>query len=134
MFVRSFNQDTSKLNNPPYPLHPWVKDVVQPKAGKQDYYANPHRPEIWDCTTGTMIRIKNADPPSLRRGDIVWISFHVEFIIGGNSWSTQLTPRHIIRVSTIPAILITPEDEVPKAPEQEPDYSIKEGSKFLMSM
>ena len=123
----------AKLQSPPYVLHPWVQEVVQPKAGKQDYYANPYRPEIWDCTTGTMIRIDKATPSSLQKGDIVWMSFYVEFIIGQQTWATQLTPRHLIRVGTIPSILIDTTDEGDAAPEQEPDYAIKEGATFLMS-
>lgn len=137
VFVRPFGYDMEKLKNPPYDLHPWVRDVVVPKnqsAVAQDFYANPFRPEIWDCRTGVMTRIKNASPPFLQKGDIVWISFHVEFIIGANTWVPQFTPRHIIRVADMPSLLIDALTTVEegKGGEPEPDYSIEEGATIVI--
>ena len=132
VFVRPYAYDVNRLKNPPYPLHPWVREVVQPTSGKQEYYANPYRPEVWDCSTGTMTRIDKANPPSLQKGDIVWMSFHVEFIIGMQTWSTQLTPRHIIRVGRMPGVLLTNMADGNAVNEQEPDYTIQEGATIQM--
>ena len=135
IFVRPFGYDMAKLKNPPYELHPWVRDVVEPKDGstpsQQEYWPNPYRPEIWDCTTGRMLRIQNASPPFMRKGDIVWVSFHVEIIIGKKTWAPQFVPRHFIRVGAVPSELVDSPNDI-QAEECEPQYEIQEGQAVVI--
>ncbi|KAI1783927.1 hypothetical protein LXA43DRAFT_902658 [Ganoderma leucocontextum] len=130
MFVRPYGYNLQKLQHPSYVVHPRVRDAVKPSGtGKPEFYPNPYRPESWDCTNGRMTRIANASPPFLQPGDIVWMSFFVEFIIGTNSWATQFTPRHFIRVATIPAMLIpvsTGDND------KEPEFTIEEGAPIVL--
>ncbi|KAJ8457466.1 hypothetical protein ONZ51_g11514 [Trametes cubensis] len=85
-----------------YTLHPWIADVV----AKTSYFANPDRPSLFEPRAGKLIDLKDCETPHLRTGDLVWIGFYVEFIIGLNHWSTTLTPYEIVRVATVTPSLV----------------------------
>ncbi|KAI0661157.1 hypothetical protein C8Q70DRAFT_911754 [Cubamyces menziesii] len=86
-----------------YQLHDWIKAATGPKSS---YFANPDRPEVFDLCEGELRSIKAATPPYLRGGDLVWISFSVEFVIGLDLWHTSLVPLEIIRVALLSSDLV----------------------------
>lgn len=63
-----------------YPLHPWITEATKKPSV---YYANPDRPKIFQAVHGALQNItESGQPPYLKTGDLVWLSFSVEFIIG----------------------------------------------------
>ncbi|KAI9063712.1 hypothetical protein FKP32DRAFT_1571416 [Trametes sanguinea] len=98
-----------------YKLHPWIE-----KAAKQSaWFPNPDRPIVLEPCNGVLRDINDSVPPYLRTGDLVWISFFVEFVIGINHWSTTFSPREIIRVGTVSSDLVG---------DQPPGVTLLEGS------
>ncbi|KAI9069261.1 hypothetical protein FKP32DRAFT_1560176, partial [Trametes sanguinea] len=86
-----------------FPLHEWIKDATGPNSA---YFANPDRPTVFELRDGELHDIKQCDPPFLKSGDLIWISFGVEFIIGTDLWSTSFVPFEIIRVASVSPDLI----------------------------
>ncbi|KAI0349457.1 hypothetical protein OH77DRAFT_1465381 [Trametes cingulata] len=86
----------------PYPIHDWIVKGTEKTA----WFANPDKPRIFEPQAGKLRDIKEANPPYLKTGDLVWMSFYAEFIIGLNYWSTTFTPVEIIRVGTVAPHLV----------------------------
>ncbi|KAI9057284.1 hypothetical protein FKP32DRAFT_1536209, partial [Trametes sanguinea] len=93
----------SKERSVKYQLHPWIKAVTGPG---QQYYANPDRPNIFEAVAGQLRDIVDCHPSTLQFGDLVWISFYVEFIVGSNAWNPNFTPVEIVRVGTVAPDLV----------------------------
>ncbi|EIW53402.1 uncharacterized protein TRAVEDRAFT_23774 [Trametes versicolor FP-101664 SS1] len=87
-----------------YELHPWIKKVTSVPGC--EYFANPDRPALFELHQGTLRNIKECSPPYIKKGDLVWLSFSAEYIIGGEAWSTTFVPYEIIRVGTLSADLV----------------------------
>ncbi|KAI9057439.1 hypothetical protein FKP32DRAFT_1541826, partial [Trametes sanguinea] len=73
---------------------------------KVPYCANPDRPQIFEAVDGSLRDIASCDPAELQYGDMVWISFFVEFIVGTNAWNTNFVPVEIVRVATVSPDLV----------------------------
>ncbi|OJT14310.1 hypothetical protein TRAPUB_9171 [Trametes pubescens] len=86
-----------------YPLHPWIAAATAP--GKP-FFANPDRPVVFEVVDGTLKDINECTPPALQYGDLVWISFVVEFIVGGAAWNPNFIPVEIVRVGSVSRELV----------------------------
>lgn len=53
-----------------------------------------------------MENIEKGAQPELRYGDLVWISFTVEFIIGAVAWNPTFIPVEVIRVGNVATELV----------------------------
>ena len=139
IFVRPYNYNLSQLLHPPYKLHPWIAEAVAPdeKGQQPEYYPNPHRPEVFDCVTGTLKKIGDTEISPLKTGDIVWISFSVEFVITKDHWYPSFVPKDIIRVSAVPEVvlLLIQGGRSNFAAEDETEYRrLEVGTTFMISM
>lgn len=112
LVVRRAGVDAEKLANFPYEVHPWIQQATKENPG---YVANPHRPRIFDLVNGELRDIKDCSPPYLAKGDIVWISFAVELLIGA-SWASTFIPYEIVRVGKVSSELIGAEPNTANAP------------------
>ncbi|KAI0702106.1 hypothetical protein C8Q76DRAFT_633237 [Earliella scabrosa] len=103
-----------------YPLHEWI---AQATRKGMEYYANPDRPSIFEPANGELRNIRECEPPYLKVGDMVWMSFTVEFFIGSKYWSTNFIPYEIVRIGKVSTDLLADlrnfavdeEDELPRA-------------------
>ncbi|KAI9056624.1 hypothetical protein FKP32DRAFT_1585545, partial [Trametes sanguinea] len=95
-----------------FELHDWIKQATGPNSS---YFANPDRPMLFELRDGELHDIKTCDPPYLRTGDLLWISFGVEFIIGADIWSSTFVPYEIVRVGTVSPDLVGDAIERPSA-------------------
>ncbi|KAH9854467.1 hypothetical protein C2E23DRAFT_726756, partial [Lenzites betulinus] len=86
-----------------YELHPWIREVSA--SGKQ-FCANPDRPQVFEVVDGTLQDIAKGSRPELKYGDLVWMSFMVEFIVGANAWNPNFVPVEIIRVGSVATELV----------------------------
>ncbi|EIW63226.1 uncharacterized protein TRAVEDRAFT_87590, partial [Trametes versicolor FP-101664 SS1] len=104
VFVKRVGVTKHREANIDYELHPWIAAVT--KGPKTEYFANPDRPKLLEPYGGKLRNIKDSDSPQLKKGDVVWISFSVSFLLGGDTWTTNFTPFEIIRVGAVSADLI----------------------------
>lgn len=81
-----------------YNLHPWIAAATGPKSG---FFANPDKPKIFELCNDELRAIEECSPPYIKKGDLVWMSFSVVFIIGTDAWSTTCVPFEIVRVGTV---------------------------------
>ncbi|KAH9895265.1 hypothetical protein C8Q73DRAFT_645035 [Cubamyces lactineus] len=102
MFFKRTKYTSRKEASIRYTLHPWIADAV----AKTPYFANPDRPSLFELHAGKLVDLHDCDTPHLKTGDLVWIGFYVEFIIGLNHWSTTFTPYEIVRVATVAPSLV----------------------------
>ncbi|KAI9069789.1 hypothetical protein FKP32DRAFT_1559045 [Trametes sanguinea] len=86
-----------------YALHPWIQDATGP--GSQ-FFANPDRPRVFEAVGGVLHDIAGCVPSSLQFGDLVWISFTVDFAVGGAAWNPNFKPVEIVRVGSVATSLI----------------------------
>ncbi len=116
MFLKRTPSHSKKEADVEYPLHPWIETVKRTTS----YFPNPDRPEFLEPSRGHLVSISECDPPHIRTGDLVWITFFAEFIIGLNNWSTAFTPFEIIRVGAVTPDLVgdglsgAAEEDVPR--------------------
>ncbi|KAI0358765.1 hypothetical protein OH77DRAFT_1396697, partial [Trametes cingulata] len=99
----------------PYLVHDWIVKSTE----KMAWFANPDKPRIFEPQGSKLRDITEADLPYVKTGNLVWMSFYAEFIIGLNYWSTTFTPVDIIRVGTVAPHLVgngykAAEDIVPR--------------------
>ncbi|KAI0359247.1 hypothetical protein OH77DRAFT_1374941, partial [Trametes cingulata] len=102
MFLKRTQFTSRKEASVSYPLHPWIANA----AKNTSYFPNPDRPAVFEPLGSRLCDIKDCNPPYLRTGDLVWISFFVEFIIGMNNWSTTFTLYEFVRVGTVSPDLV----------------------------
>ena len=106
MFVKRTTYTRAKEASRSYELHPWIAAAT--KKG-MEYFPNNERPEIFEPDAGGGLRpLSECYPPTLKLGDLVWVSFSVEFFIGGKFWSTSFVPYEFVRVGTV-ALDLLPE-------------------------
>ncbi|KAH9854422.1 hypothetical protein C2E23DRAFT_713065, partial [Lenzites betulinus] len=103
IFTRRPGGSARKDVQVPYTVHPWIQEAVKKDP---NYMPNPARPKMFELSEGALVAIKDCDPPYIAKGDVVWISFAVEFIVGASSWSTTFIPYEIVRVGTAAADLL----------------------------
>ncbi|KAI0352255.1 hypothetical protein OH77DRAFT_811174 [Trametes cingulata] len=103
IFVRRSNAKSQDIAKFPYELHPSIKKALDANPA---YIANPNRPRMFELHAGQLRDIKESHPPYIAKGDLVWISFAVEFVIGGAAWNTTFIPYEIVRVGTLSADLM----------------------------
>ncbi len=122
---------------PPYTLHPWIAQAMAEPNGQ--FFPNPDLPLFFEAAHGELFKIADCVPAAIQNGDLVWISFTVEFIIGGKAWNPNFVPVDIVRVGTVASHLVgTAVDKVPasagsSAPQPSRTY-LQPGQKFTMGM
>ncbi|KAI9058544.1 hypothetical protein FKP32DRAFT_1582114, partial [Trametes sanguinea] len=128
---------------------PWHKerripyDVPSPirkatENPKVPFYANPDRPQIFEAINGSLHDIATCDPPALQYGDLVWISFAVEFIVGSTAWHPNFTPVEIVRVGTVAPHLVGSNAALEgvngrPVPSMDPRQRLQVGQAFTLS-
>lgn len=103
IFVRQSAVSEEKKANFPYTLHPSIAQAIKANPA---YMANPDRPRIFELVKGRLTAIQRCNPPYLARGDLLWLSFSAEFVIGGGAWTTTFIPYEIVRVGSVSPNLI----------------------------
>ncbi|KAH9848481.1 hypothetical protein C2E23DRAFT_739683 [Lenzites betulinus] len=103
MFVRRGFYTWKKELTLVYELHPWIREATA--QGKQ-FFANPDRPEVFKVVDGQLRPISECTPPGLLYGDLLWISFVVEFIVSSNAWNPNFIPVEIVRVGRVSPDLV----------------------------
>lgn len=129
LVVRRATVSPEVLAQFPYDIHPWIKAATKDNP---NYVANPNRPRMFELVQGTLRDIKDCDPPHLSKGDLVWVSFSVEFLIGGQAWSTNFIPYEIVRVGTVSLGLIGGEQNISNVPTA-PQRGLQVGLRVPMS-
>lgn len=81
--------------DPGYPVHPWIEDAL-----RQDHslVPNPERPTILDFDGEELKSIDDSLRGELQRGDVLWCSFTVSYVIGRKDWRPEIRPYEMIRV------------------------------------
>ena len=110
-----------------YPLHDWI---AQATRRGMDYFPNPDRPSIFEPAGNELRDISQCEPPYLKVGDMVWISFSVEFFIGSKYWSTNLIPYEIVRVARVSTDLLGEIRSLDLGEEEAPRERLEAGLKF----
>ncbi|TFK57004.1 hypothetical protein OE88DRAFT_1640801 [Heliocybe sulcata] len=62
----------------PASVHPWIRDAA---AVSQDWIPNPVTPRMLHYTDTEFLPIQQADPPMFQAGDIVWVSFTLQYVV-----------------------------------------------------
>lgn len=127
MFVKRSKFTSLREQTVAYPLHPWVETASKTSS----YFPNPDRTRFLEPSNGVLVNISECDPPYIRTGDFVCISFFSEFIIGNNNWSTTFTPYEVIRVATVSPDLVGDGKGGDFEPDQ-PREGVIAGQRFLM--
>lgn len=90
--------------------HEWLQQAVSRR--NCDWYINPERPQLFEMVDGIALDLKDCHPRYLRKGDLVCISFRINFILGKFFWDTAFVPLEIVRVGAAPTILtVRPNDD-----------------------
>ena len=98
MFAKRTFYTRKKEKDIKYPLHEWVEEATKPGS---EYFPNPDKPVLLFPRNGELRPIEESDVPSIKLGDLVWLSFQVEFFIGAQFWGTTFIPREIVRVARV---------------------------------
>ena len=83
----------------PYEPHPLVQKALEDNP---TWYANPERPKPFSMEGKKLVDLKDATEPTFRRGDVVWMTFSVQLILGAKAWWTELVPKCFVRVGRVP--------------------------------
>ncbi|PIL33119.1 hypothetical protein GSI_04568 [Ganoderma sinense ZZ0214-1] len=104
IFLKRSAYTKQKEANISYTLHHWIREAT--KKGSQ-FFANDERPEVFESDEDLKLRslAENGLRP-LKPGDLVWLSFSVEFFIGGKFWVTNFIPYEFVRVGTVSTDLL----------------------------
>ena len=87
-----------------YPLHEWIREATQPGS---EFCPNPDKPVFLFPRGGELRPLEESSVPNIKLGDLVWMSFHVEFFIGSQYWGTTFIPREIVRVARVAQELLS---------------------------
>ncbi|KAI1786565.1 hypothetical protein LXA43DRAFT_897731 [Ganoderma leucocontextum] len=99
IFVKRSAHTRTKEASRTYPLHNWIKNGT--KKG-MPFFANNEKPVLFEPDKeGGLRPLSEGFPPTLKVGDLVWMSFSVEFFIGNMFWSTNFIPYEIVRVGSV---------------------------------
>ncbi|KAI0324875.1 hypothetical protein GY45DRAFT_1262015 [Cubamyces sp. BRFM 1775] len=131
IFVRRNSATKHREERISYDLHPWIAAATGPRS---DYFANPDRPMLYEIHQGELRDIKECSPPYLKKGDLVWVSFTVEFIIGNDAWSMVFVPYEIVRVGSVSLDLVgdTGERSVNAPVDITPNLRLQAGMKIAL--
>lgn len=77
-----------------YELHPWIRSAVQSGG----LLANPERPRMFAWESDELRSIQDCIPDEFERGDIVWVSFMLAYIVGGAEWYPDMRPIDFVKV------------------------------------
>lgn len=116
-----------------YPLHEWIVSATKENT---NFLPNPDRPKTLEPHKDTLKEIAKSNPPVLQRGDFVWISFFVEYIVGNRAWYPAFVPLEIIRVGTLaPDVLQSIDEEAPaeEASNDDEDEGLNAGDTVFIS-
>lgn len=102
MFIKRTKFTAKRELSIQYPLHPWISAAAQ----SSPYFPNPNRPAFLEPSNGVLVDMASCNPGHIRTGDLVWVSFSVEYIIGMNNWSATFTPLDIVRVASVSPDLV----------------------------
>ena len=99
IFIKRTAYTRTKEASRTYPLHDWIKNAT--KKG-MPFFANDEKPVLFEPDDeGGLRPMSECFPPTLRVGDLVWMSFAVEFFIGNMNWSTNFIPYEFVRVGSV---------------------------------
>ncbi|KAF6742110.1 hypothetical protein DFP72DRAFT_1109714 [Ephemerocybe angulata] len=92
----------------PYDVNPWIAEASFPH--NQQWIPNPAIVRVLELGNDeTLIDVlKSSDDPSLSSGDLVKMTFKVNFAVGPSSWTSNYMPIQIIRVGRVNRDLSTP--------------------------
>lgn len=66
------------------------------------FFANDEKPVLFEPDEeGGLRPLSESFPPTLKVGDLVWMSFSVEFFIGNMYWSTNFIPYEFVRIGSV---------------------------------
>ena len=77
----------------PTHLHPWV---VHGDQGSKVFRANPDRPRLWAKVDDGIVPIGEHSMRTIRRGDVVAVSFTVTYHMTSVNWFAQFHPADIV--------------------------------------
>ena len=101
MFLKRNAYNAPKEPKVKYQLHDWIAAISNNK--EKGFFANPNRPRFYEISQDSnrkLLPMEMCTPPVIQFGDVVWISFTVEIIIGVK-WYTNFVAREIVRVATV---------------------------------
>ncbi|OSD06152.1 hypothetical protein PYCCODRAFT_1464820 [Trametes coccinea BRFM310] len=131
VFLRRTDSSRAKEERISYKLHDWIKAATGPSS---QFFANPDRPTLLELCNGELRDLKDSKTPYLRSGDLIWISFGVEFIIGADLWSTNFVPFELIRVGTVaPELLNDGPSRSPPPSALAPQQRLQVGMKIRLN-
>ena len=78
---------------PPAHLHPWV---VRGDQDSKVFRANPDRPRLWAKVDNNIVPIGQHSVKTIRRGDVVAVSFTVTYHMTSVNWFPQFHPADIV--------------------------------------
>ncbi|KAJ7178784.1 hypothetical protein C8R43DRAFT_942384 [Mycena crocata] len=109
-----------------YKLHPWIDSNVRQSS---EWIPNPDRPSIVDFVDGKLNILKPVNYRYFDRGDIVWFSFALVYVVRQSNWQPEFKPLDFVRVGRLPAssqtrVEYSVEDEVGAAYRSFSDGSV----------
>lgn len=107
MFIRRIGGRTATVR---YPLHAWVEEAT--RGNRTSWSPSPERPQIFDCVNGKLRPMWKGDGPRLLRGNIVWMTFRIFFVLGSQNWWPDFVPIDIVRVGNMPGYMLGIHDDV----------------------
>lgn len=100
-----FKQGANTGVMPPinYKLHPWIAAAVQ----KPGIFANPQRPRMFVLVDDELVPVAQCDPDHYGRGDAVWMSFMLAYIVGANEWYPDMRAIDFVKVGHLDRVTST---------------------------
>ncbi|KAF6758166.1 hypothetical protein DFP72DRAFT_845133 [Ephemerocybe angulata] len=92
----------------PYEVHPWIAEASVPN--NQHWIPNPSIVRVLERgVDDTLVDVLlESETPALKSGDLVKMTFKVNFAVGPSSWTSNYMPVQIIRVGRVDRDLSTP--------------------------
>ncbi|RXW16134.1 hypothetical protein EST38_g9721 [Candolleomyces aberdarensis] len=96
MYKTPYNATYADLTRIRYPIHPWLKAVTQGPDAR--WLPNKDRPKLLDYNNKRFKQVGPDDDP-FQRGDIIWISFTINYFMKRESWLHDVVPLDLVRVA-----------------------------------
>ncbi|KAH7927107.1 hypothetical protein BV22DRAFT_1127685 [Leucogyrophana mollusca] len=100
MFERKNPFNSNWADNIKFDLHPWIQDAIK---SRPYFVPNIHRPSLFTLDDNVLTDITDSDSVHFNRGDVVWVSFTLKYIVGSD-WAPLYTPVDLVRVYSVPAV------------------------------